>query len=352
MVISSSVNSLSISSVSGLELWQWREEAREKAHLHNISLDEVDWLIQAVTNLDRLALYLELFKSRPQIEVQMPLPTLTQLWQRRVHDRLPVQYLVGVAPWRHFSLMVSPAVLIPRPETEDLIDLAVAAAQGALGMGGGKQRGHGEKEILAKPCGSVRQGDKGDLAPSSSLPLPPNSQSLLQQHWVDLGTGSGAIALGLAEVFSSATIHAVDCSSAALAIAQKNALNLGLADRIKFYQGSWWRPLEALKGQVCGMVANPPYIPSDMVPTLQPEVADHEPWLALDGGADGLECIRHLIETGSVYLQPGGIWLVEMMAGQADAVTQMLQNQGSYCQIQIHADLAGIERFALAFKKI
>ena len=169
-------------------------------------------------------------------------------------------------------------------------------------------------------------------------------------HWADLGTGSGAIAVGLADVLPKATIHAVDYSLEALAIAQANADNLGFADRIKFYQGSWWEPLAFLKGQFSGMVSNPPYIPTSTLPTLQPEVVNHEPHLALDGGTDGLDCIRHLIEISPSYLQPGGVWLIEMMAGQADAVRELLQNQGSYCKIQIHADLAGIERFALAYK--
>ncbi|MHC5727986.1 MAG: protein-(glutamine-N5) methyltransferase, release factor-specific, partial [Nostoc sp.] len=83
---------------------------------------------------------------------------------------------------------------------------------------------------------------------------------------------------------------------------------------------------------------------------LQLEVVNHEPHLALDGGADGLDCIRHLIEISPRYLRSGGVWLIEMMAGQADTVRELLQNQGNYCNIQIHTDLAGIERFALAYR--
>ena len=128
-----------------------------------------------------------------------------------------------------------------------------------------------------------------------------------------------------------------------------NAHNCGLAERIQFYQGSWWEPLELLTGQFSGMVSNPPYIPTSILPTLQSEVINHEPHLALDGGSDGLECIRHLIEISPIYLQTGGVWLIEMMAGQANAVREMLL-RGNYCNIQIHADLAGIERFALAYK--
>ncbi|MEH1858722.1 MAG: peptide chain release factor N(5)-glutamine methyltransferase [Nostoc sp.] len=288
--------------VSGLQLWQWRNAALEAAGATDVPSIEVDWLLLEVAGLDRLALRLESFKNWPQIQLQLPLEELEQLWQRRLNDRLPVQYIAGVTPWRQFKIAVSSAVLIPRPETECLIDLAEASA--------------------SNPSG----------------------------HWADLGTGSGAIALGLADVLPKATIHAVDYSLEALVIARSNVDNLGLADRIQFYQGSWWEPLTFLKGQFCGMVSNPPYIPTSTLPTLQPEVVNHEPHLALDGGADGLDSIRHLIEISPSYLRSGGVWLIEMMTGQADAVRELLQNQGSYCKIQIHSDLAGIERFALAYK--
>lgn len=288
--------------VSGLQLWQWRNAAIQASIATDVSPTEVDWLLLEVAALDRLSLRLESFKDWPQIQLQFPLEELDRLWQRRLSDRLPVQYIAGVTPWRNFEIAVSSAVLIPRPETEYLIDLALASAGNASG------------------------------------------------HWADLGTGSGAIAIGLAGVLPKATIHAVDYSLEALAIARTNAANLGFADRIKFYQGSWWEPLAFLKGQFSGMVSNPPYIPTSTLPTLQPEVVNHEPHLALDGGGDGLDCIRHLIEISPSYLQPGGVWLIEMMAGQADAVGKFLQNQGSYHNIQIHADLAGIERFALAYK--
>ncbi|MEH2068806.1 MAG: peptide chain release factor N(5)-glutamine methyltransferase [Nostoc sp.] len=288
--------------ISGLQLWQWRNAATQAAIATDVSPTEVDWLLQEVAGLDRLALRLESFKNWPQIQMQLPLVELDQLWQRRLNERLPVQYIAKATPWRQFKITVSNAVLIPRPETECLIDLVLAAASNTSG------------------------------------------------HWADLGTGSGAIAIGLANVLPKAIIHAVDYSLEALAIAQTNAQNLGFADRIRFYQGSWWEPLAFLEGQFSGMVSNPPYIPTSTLPSLQPEVVNHEPHLALDGGADGLDCIRHLIEISPSYLQSGGVWLIEMMAGQADTVRELLQNQGNYCKVQIHTDLAGIERFALAYK--
>ncbi|MBW4471183.1 MAG: peptide chain release factor N(5)-glutamine methyltransferase [Stenomitos rutilans HA7619-LM2] len=299
--------------VSGQALWQWRTAACQQAIAAQVPVEEVDWLLQDLAGLDRLSLRLETFKDRDVIWLARSLSDLTLLWQRRLQERVPVQYLTGVAPWRHFALNVSPAVLIPRPETESLIDLAIAAA-----------------------C---------------PTPDPPYPAPLTYSQWADLGTGSGAIAIGLAMAFPAATVHAVDRSAAALAIARANAQQLKLTDRIQFYEGSWLQPLATLKGQLSGVVSNPPYIPTAMIPTLQPEVAQHEPHLALDGGADGLNCIRHLVATAPDYLQPGGVWLIEMMAGQASTVAALLQEQGSYCQIQIYPDLAGIDRFALAYRR-
>ena len=143
---------------------------------------------------------------------------------------------------------------------------------------------------------------------------------------------------------------AVDTSLEAVAIAQENATKDGLTERIQFDHGSWWTPLTHLKGKIQGMVSNPPYIPTEMIPELQPEVALHEPHLALDGGKDGLAAIRYLVESSPDYLVSGGLWLVEMMAGQAQSVSQLLENQGQYHNLKILKDLAGIERFALAYR--
>lgn len=291
--------------VSGEELWHWRKAAQKAAIAAKVSPRELDWLLQEVAGLERLTLQLESFRNLPQITLQLAIQDLDRLWQRRLEERLPVQYIAGVVFWRNFKLTVSPAVLIPRPETEQIIDLAVMAAKN-------------------NPSVSIDRG-----------------------LWVDLGTGSGAIAIALAEVFPLAKIHAVDCSIQALELASANARSVGYGDRIEFHQGSWWQPLERYKGKISAMVSNPPYIPSASVGQLQPEVARHEPKLALDGGSDGLDCLRYLVETAPNYLQPGGIWLVEVMAGQAEIVASLLHGS-SYTNISIHTDLAGIERFVLA----
>ncbi len=296
-----------LSTEAGSELWQWRQEALKSAVAADVPVEEVDWLCREIAGLDSLALRLGSYKGQ-QLNLRYPLAVLSQLWQRRLDERLPVQYLAGVSHWRHFELTVSPAVLIPRPETECLIDLAMEAV---------------------KSCPTLH---------------------LNAGLWADLGTGSGAIAFGLAEAFPSAQIHAVDECAKALTIAQINAQQLDLQARIQFHQGSWWQPLAAFRGLFGGMISNPPYIPSSLIPQLQPEVVNHEPLEALDGGSDGLDCIRQLIATSGDYLQPGGVWLIEMMAGQANTVAGLLQSQGSYGNIQIFADLAGVDRFALAYR--
>jgi release factor glutamine methyltransferase len=288
--------------ITGKELWEWRRWARETAKSYDVSERDLDWLLQSVANLDRLTLRLESIEAEQSIEISMPLDRLSVLWLDRVRDRQPVQYLVSKTFWRDFELVVSPAVLIPRPETESIIDIALAASNSAQQQG----------------------------------------------IWVDLGTGSGAIAIGLARVLPNIQIYAVDLSTEALTIAEVNVRQLNLLERIELSQSSWWSSLGHLKGKVATMISNPPYIPAQEVFLLQPEVANHEPHLALDGGFDGLEAIRLLVNTAPEYLQPGGMWLIEIMAGQGQDVTDLLVEQGSYVDIKIIDDLAGLDRFVLA----
>ncbi|WP_267384841.1 peptide chain release factor N(5)-glutamine methyltransferase [Cyanobacterium sp. uoEpiScrs1] len=294
--------------ISGSDLAIWRNWAKRESIAANISSQEVDWLLQEVADLDRLSLKLESFRELSKINLKFSLSQLSQLWWHRLKDRVPLQYIIGVTHWRNFSLKVATGVLIPRPETELIIDFAVQAVQ--------------------------------------KSPLP----DLNLGHWVDLGTGSGAISIGLSMVFPQAKIHAVDYSEIALSIARENAKNLGLSSKIQFYEGSWWSPLEYLKGEISGLVSNPPYIPTRLLSQLQPEVKKHEPYLALDGGKDGLEIIRYLVNSAPNYLQPGGILLIEMMAGQGNNVARLLEDSSDYHSIKILPDLEGIQRFALAYR--
>ncbi|CCI31880.1 peptide chain release factor N(5)-glutamine methyltransferase [Microcystis sp. T1-4] len=288
-------------SISGQELSQWRQQAIADLQRSQLLAKEVDIFLQAVTDLDTLSLRLQSFREREKIPLSYSWSEITKRWQKRLQARVPLQYLLESVVWRNFTLKVSPGVLIPRPETELLIDIV----------------------------GETVRGDDGGI-------------------WVDLGTGSGAIAIGLASILTKAEIYAIDYSQTALAIAKENIINTGFADRIILKQGSWWTPLEKWQGQISGMLSNPPYIPSAEILDLQIEVREHEPRLALDGGEDGLTALRYLVATAPDYLRSGGLWLVEMRAGQGEKVAQMLENQGNYRQIQIINDLAGFDRFVLA----
>jgi len=278
----------------------WYRRSQDQAKEHNISLAELDWLIIGITNCDRLNLKLGQVLLEPSKVLELDL-----LWQQRLEAKIPIQHLIGKTHWRDLELYVNSSVLIPRPETEILVDLAL---------------------------------DMHDLN--------------LDGIWVDLGTGSGAIAIGLAlgmkNTQKKSQIYAVDYSSEALKVAQANSRKYQLEDTIEFYQGSWFEPLSHLKSQITGLVSNPPYIPKSEIPHLEPEVKLHEPHLALDGGDDGLDCIRYLVKTAPEYLISGGYWLIELMAGQAETVRSLLELNGNYTNIQTHLDYDGIERFISA----
>ena len=209
------------------------------------------------------------------------------LCQRRLAGE-PVAYLTGTKAFYGLELQVDARVLDPRPDTETLVDWAL--------------------EVL-----------KGHPAP----------------RLLDLGTGSGAIALALQHQRPDATVLAVDASPDALAVAQANATRLGLA--VQFRHGQW---MEGLEGVFDAIVSNPPYIPA-----ADPHLAalTHEPLQALASGADGLEDLRTLIAQAPAHLKPGGWLLLEHGWDQADAVSALLRSAGLE-QVQGRKDLAGIVR--------
>jgi release factor glutamine methyltransferase len=291
-----------------MNFWEWYDRSLLAANQSNVPKYELEWLILNLTSLTKLDLRLRSSNLDHKLTPEL-VTKLDQLLQKRLIDRLPVQYLTGSVIWRDLELNVSPDVLIPRPETELIID------------------------IIAE---FVNQNQQADLYKYGI--------------WVDLGTGSGTIAISLAKHFPQAQIHAIDYSQAALEIAKINAIKNH--QQVHFRHGNWFEPLAKLnlQKQITGIVSNPPYIPSIEVSNLQPEVTNHEPHLALDGGDDGLDAIRELVNIAPQYLISGGFWIVELMAGQADVVRSLLQENGSYTNIQIHPDYAGIERFVSAQK--
>jgi release factor glutamine methyltransferase len=217
---------------------------------------------------------------------------------RRVR-REPVAYLTGHQEFWGRDFLVGPGVLIPRPETELLVEEALDYA---------RERGHQE------PCSIV-----------------------------DVGTGSGCLAISLALELPEAAVHATDISADALAIARQNASRLGA--RVRFHHGSM---LAGVVPPVDLIVCNPPYIPAGDYRTLQPEVREYEPATALVGGDDGLEAVRLMVEAASTALGPGGRLLMEIGHGQADAVTRLVAERPALRLLHIRPDLQGIPRAVVA----
>jgi release factor glutamine methyltransferase len=163
---------------------------------------------------------------------------------------------------------------------------------------------------------------------------------------VDMGTGSGAIAIGLAKVMPSAEVHGVDISEEALAVARLNAQRQGV--EVHFHQGSWYGAIPQLAGRVTGIVANPPYIPSKEIGALAREVRCHEPLLALDGGERGLDGIMRLLADAPLFVVRGGYVVLEVMAGQAAIVKGALERLSDFRGVQVYRDLEMVERFVVA----
>lgn len=225
---------------------------------------------------------------------------------RRV-AREPLAYILGRKEFFSLELEVNPAVLIPRPETEAVVTAALEAA--------------------------TRWPDRSIL---------------------DLGTGSGAIALAIAASSSRTRIVATDVSEQALEVARRNALRLGLNERIEFRRGDCWAALAASGGgsrpELGGfglVVSNPPYIENRELERLAPEIARFEPRVALAGGIDGLDFYRWICAGVRSYLKPGGELIVEVGAGQADSVAALCRAAGCAETVVIN-DLAGCQRVVRA----
>ena len=286
--------------LSGSELQLWR---REQLLGQQDQAAALDWLLELEAGLRWRELQASYLHPEAPVQLDCSLQRLEQIWQQHCQQQVPLQHLVGRCPWRDFELEVSPAVLIPRQETELLVELAMGCFE------------------------------------ASDAP----------QRWADLGTGSGCLAVALARHWPSSCGWAVDCSREALAVARRNAAALGLLQgaAVQWCEGLWWQPLQPLAGQLDLVVSNPPYIPSAVVDGLEPVVRDHEPRLALDGGSDGLDALRLIIEAAPQMLAPGGWLVLEHHHDQAAAVDQLLGAAGLQ-ERRPERDLEGQMRFAVA----
>ncbi len=256
---------------------------------------ETAYIMRYILNLDDVAVL-----SDPDREIPDTLEKqVDEILKCRVERRVPIQYLVSKAWFYGLELFVTPEVLIPRPETELLVDQALA---------------------LATPSGCRR--------------------------FLDIGTGSGAIALAVASRLPEGChVVATDVSSGALRVAGHNARNLGLSGKVVFLEGSLFEPVE---GDVFDVIlSNPPYIDPAQRDTLAPEVREHEPALALFAPEDALHFYREIANRAGQHLNPGGWVIVELGMGLAEAARNCFSGAG-FSTVRIEPDYAGIERMLTA----
>jgi len=271
-----------------LKILKWTTDYFAGKNIDSARL-EAELLLAATLDLDRVGLYVNFERPLDASE----LASYRQQVQRRA-QREPVQYILGETEFWSLTLHVGPAVLIPRADTEVLVEEALTRLEGPARV-------------------------------------------------LDVGTGSGAIAVALAHEKTETTVTALDCSEAALEIARANAERNGVADRLTCVTGDL---ADLPLGPFEMVVSNPPYIPSADCEELMPEVRDHEPRLALDGGVDGLTAYRQLAAQAGKILVPGGWLLVEVGIDQAADVGALFEAAG-LTDIKYRDDYSGIPRVVM-----
>lgn len=265
-------------------------EVRKRLEAAGVDSPVVDarLLIEAGAGVDRIEIIAD-----PRRELTEAQVAAVDALTRQREAREPISHILGKKAFWTFEVAVTRDVLTPRPETELLVEAAVRL-------------------------------------------LPKDSPARV----LDLGVGSGAIILAVLAERPFTTGLGVDVSEAALAVARANAERLGLRDRLELRQGDW---TEGLEGQFHLVLSNPPYIPADEIAGLQPEVARHEPRLALDGGADGLAAYRRILSQLDRVLAPGGTFAFEVGRGQAESVRALAEAAGYATDAPLD-DIAGVAR--------
>ncbi len=269
-------------------LVKWATDDFRARGIENPRLD-AELLVAHALEIDRMRVILD--ANRPLEGAELAL--LRDLVKRRRAFE-PIAYLRGYREFYGLKFRVDKRVLVPRPDTETLVDAA--------------------------------------LTRSTHV-----SMSMRQ---LDLCTGSGCVAIAMARQRPTASVFASDISGDALAVARDNALRLG-AYNVAFVQGDLFAPVAGQRFDV--ITANPPYIASAELATLMPDVRDHEPRLALDGGADGLDLVRRIVSEAPEHLEPGGLLAMEIGAGEAEATVALFEKRG-FADVRAHRDMARIER--------
>ena len=237
---------------------------------------------------------------KENLNLKKNLEYLENIWDDHLLRSTPIQYLCGTTFWRDLKLKVTDKVLIPRPETELIIDIV--------------SRIYGKK-----------------------------SQKL---RFAELGTGSGAISIALALAYPIWEGVATDIDQDALKVATKNYINSSKQTNLKFYSGHWWTPLESFKGKIDLAISNPPYIPRVTYEKLPKEVKNFEPKIALEGGDDGLKHIKEIIQKAPLFLREKAWIILENHFDQGEKVRQLLI-ENKFKSVEIVNDLSGVGRFTI-----
>ena len=285
--------------ISGNIFLQWRK----KMLLKGGRKVDFDWLIDIAAGVSWGKLQNIILNPENFVSLKISTEELELIWASHLKDQTPLQYLISKCPWRDFELEVSSNVLIPRQETEFLIDLAL------------------------EKVGNLKCG-----------------------RWADLGTGSAPLAIALAKSLPNWKGHAVDISKEALQLAKRNLESYVPDKNVNISLGNWWEPLQKWWGTFDLVLSNPPYIPSHLIGDLDPVVKNHEPHIALDGGADGMMSSKKIIVGASLGLANGGWLILEHHYDQSEKIINFMRDIGME-EVHFEKDLSGIKRYAICCKK-
>ena len=328
-----------------------------------------EWLLSEACDMSRIQLYVSF--DRP---LSLEERDILRGYVTRRGKGEPLQYITGYAAFRHIQVKVRPGVLIPRPETEVLVSEALSllpAAHRRVALDSTIDAWEGDALIAAEAAqdGSddasetVKRsqqaisayldaqqdqgnGDGGDRPDGSAVAKP---RPLLV---ADICTGSGCIACSVAYERPDTRVIATDIAPEAVALAKDNAAELGLSDRVRIEQGDLGSPVPAAAmGRLDLVVSNPPYVPTAVLAEIPREVADFEPALALDGGADGNDILRRLLPWTAAALRPGGGFAFELHETCLDAAAELARRAGFH-QVRIVDDLAGRPRVLTGVKPV
>jgi release factor glutamine methyltransferase len=297
-------------------------EFLEKSGIED-AIIEAEMIISRLLGIDRVTLY----RDNPQIPEKC-ISKIDELLRRRA-KREPLQYILGYTEFCGLKIKVGKGVLIPRPETELLVEEAIKAVRGQ------------ESAVSPPTHPSPSRGEGKGGGENSSKITGHRSLSIL-----DLCTGCGCIALALAREFPDAQVYGTDISEIAIRYAKENA-KLNKIKNVAFIKGSLFKPVKKSLNTFDLIVSNPPYIKRNDIKNLQIEIKDWEPVKALDGGEDGLDYYRAIIPEAKNYLKECSCLMFELGVSQANGVRKMAEDAG-FMDISITKDYAGIERILVA----